>query len=547
VIDSGAERVVTTSMLVTARTHVGMRREENQDRALVVIGGTRESLDPVDHDGVLELRPVPTEGSVLLVADGMGGRSGGSTAAKIASDVVRRTFERRDVGGASPKLFVKTLNEALLKANRDVLWEAQGEASLTDMGTTATLVGVLGDRVHVAQVGDSRAYLIRGGAIVRLTRDQSLMSSSDTNASGIAVATRVLGTTAGMQTASASVGGLAGSPVAFTATATADAAEQMAAVPGGDGQSATVGTAVSTAPAVLVEDQYGNPVAGELVTFAVPFGDGTVDPGTAVPTNASGIATVGSWTLGTLAGPDSLTATAGSGGVTGSPVIFTATATAGAPALISRVASTNNQTAVTGSMVPLQPTVNVTDVYGNATSATVLFSANNGGSVGNSSVVTSAGSASTSWTVVVGTASLQNNGTFPNELTAEVSGAGISTTFDASAIYSYTDHVDPIWAGCVGCHGVGGSGGLDLSSTSPSTTWANLINNDATCDLGALGANVRRVSTAGGTIAANSYSVLFGYVSGVPYGSGCNSNNTLQSAANQAIIRAWIQNGGPNN
>jgi len=175
VIDSGAERVVTTSMLVTARTHVGMRREENQDRALVVIGGTRESLDPVDHDGVLELRRVPTEGSVLLVADGMGGRSGGSTAAKIASDAVRRTFERRDVGGASPNLFVKTLNEALLKANRDVLWEAQGEASLTDMGTTATLVGVLGDRVHVAQVGDSRAYLIRGGAIVRLTRDQSLV------------------------------------------------------------------------------------------------------------------------------------------------------------------------------------------------------------------------------------------------------------------------------------------------------------------------------------------------------------------------------------
>ena len=263
---------------------------------------------------------------------------------------------------------------------------------------------------------------------------------------------------------------------------------------------------------------------------------------------SSGIAAVTSWTLGTAAGPDSLTATAGSGGVTGSPVTFTATATAGAPAQISRVVSTDNQTAVTGSMVPLQPTVNVTDVYGNATSATVLFSANNGGSVGNSSVATSAGSASTSWTVVVGTATLQNNGTFPNELTAQVSGTGISTTFDASAIYSYTDHVDPIWLGCTGCHAGGApSGGLDLSSTSPSTTWANLINSDANCDLGTLGVNVRRVSTVGGTIAANSYSVLFGYVSGAPYGSGCNSNIMTQSAANQAIIRAWIQNGAPNN
>ena len=166
---------MTTSMLVTARTHVGMRRDENQDRALVVIGGAGESLDPADHSGVLGPRRVPAEGSVLLVADGMGGRSGGATAAKIAIDAVRRTFEHREVENGSPDLFVRGLNQALLDANRDVLSEADGEASLTGMGTTATLAGVLGDRVYVAQVGDSRAYLIRNGAIVRLTRDQSLV------------------------------------------------------------------------------------------------------------------------------------------------------------------------------------------------------------------------------------------------------------------------------------------------------------------------------------------------------------------------------------
>lgn len=162
-------------MLVAARTHVGMRRDENEDRAVVVIGGTGEALDPSDHDGVLGPRRIPAEGSVLLVADGMGGRSGGATASKIAIDAVRRTLERQEVGETSPNLFVKSLHGALLNANRDVLWEAQGEASLTGMGTTATLAGVLGDRVHVAQVGDSRAYLIREGAIVRLTRDQSLV------------------------------------------------------------------------------------------------------------------------------------------------------------------------------------------------------------------------------------------------------------------------------------------------------------------------------------------------------------------------------------
>jgi hypothetical protein len=93
----------------------------------------------------------------------------------------------------------------------------------------------------------------------------------------------------------------------------------------GDGQSATVGTAVATAPSVLVTDANHNPVSGVSVTFAVASGGGSAT-GTSATTDVNGIAAVGSWTLGATVGANTLTAT--SAGLTGSPVTFSATAIA---------------------------------------------------------------------------------------------------------------------------------------------------------------------------------------------------------------------------
>jgi hypothetical protein len=89
----------------------------------------------------------------------------------------------------------------------------------------------------------------------------------------------------------------------------------------GDNQSAEDGTAVPIPPAVTVRDANGNPVSGVSVIFAVGAGGGSATGGTQT-TNASGVATVGSWTLGTV-GNNTLTATAG----ILAPVTFTATAT----------------------------------------------------------------------------------------------------------------------------------------------------------------------------------------------------------------------------
>jgi adhesin/invasin len=89
-------------------------------------------------------------------------------------------------------------------------------------------------------------------------------------------------------------------------------------------QTAAVGSAVTTPPSVLVTDANGNPISGVSVTFAVGLGGGSVT-GASQTTNASGVATVGSWTLG-LAGQNTLVATA-SGLL---PVLFVASATVGA-------------------------------------------------------------------------------------------------------------------------------------------------------------------------------------------------------------------------
>ncbi|MEO8140750.1 MAG: leishmanolysin-related zinc metalloendopeptidase [Gemmatimonadota bacterium] len=87
-------------------------------------------------------------------------------------------------------------------------------------------------------------------------------------------------------------------------------------------QTSLVSQAVTNVPSVKATDADGNPVSGIGVTFAVTGGGGSLTGGNQT-TNGSGVATVGSWTLGAAAGPNSLTASAS--GLIGSPVNFSAT------------------------------------------------------------------------------------------------------------------------------------------------------------------------------------------------------------------------------
>src|SRR2546428_2246868 len=78
-------------------------------------------------------------------------------------------------GKATPHRSASRLKEAVEVANSRIHAHAKAHPEVRGMGTTTTAVGVLGDHVYLAQVGDSRAYLIRGGRAYQLTKDQSLM------------------------------------------------------------------------------------------------------------------------------------------------------------------------------------------------------------------------------------------------------------------------------------------------------------------------------------------------------------------------------------
>lgn len=146
--------------------------------------------------------------------------------------------------------------------------------------------------------------------------------TSTTNAAGIAQITHTLGSTAGAQTVRASVTGLIGSPVTFTSTATAGNAASLE-ISGGNNQTGTINSTLSTPFAVRARDAYGNEKPGVTVAWAVHAGSGSLNPTQSV-TGANGIAT-STRTLGATAGTYTDTATAT--GLTGSPRLFTVNAT----------------------------------------------------------------------------------------------------------------------------------------------------------------------------------------------------------------------------
>jgi adhesin/invasin len=239
-----------------------------------------------------------------------------------------------------------------------------------------------------------------------------------TDAAGIATVTSwKLGTTAGTNTLTATSGA---ATVTFTATSRAGLPATVART-AGDGQTATAGAAVSVAPSVTVTDQHGNPVVGLSVSFA-SSGNGSVT-GSPATTSAAGVATVGSWTLPTVAGPDTLWATAG--GIT---AIFTATGTPGAAATAEIVAG-DAQTARADSVVAVAPSVRIEDANGNAVAGvSVTFAvASGGGSVAGGTQTTDAAGIATVTSWKLGTAV----GT--NTLTATSGAAAVTFTATATA------------------------------------------------------------------------------------------------------------------
>lgn len=247
---------------------------------------------------------------------------------------------------------------------------ACGSDSGSTSTTTATQISIQSGNNQVAAAGTALTplqVLLRDASDAPVegvtvnwalgTGGGSVSSATSTSGvDGIASITRTLGPNAGTQTTTATRSGLTGSPITFSATATIQGATQIAlAAPSGNSQTDTVLATLATPYAVLVRDHTNAPKAGVTVTWSALAGGITA---TSV-TDAAGVATA-SRTLGVTAGAQ--TAQAAVVGLAGSPVVFTATANAGNPAVLLKT-SGDGGTGNVNSMVTYTATVQ--DGHGN--------------------------------------------------------------------------------------------------------------------------------------------------------------------------------------
>ena len=145
-----------------AATDVGRKREVNEDYFLV--------------DKKL---------SLFIVADGMGGHASGEVASHLAVHEFRNTVEAgrdvvdrfvRDATSVRPQEILTLMEHAVQTAGQTIYTRGQQEPEKRGMGTTTSALLIAGDRGFIAHVGDSRVYMVRGGQVVQLTEDHSLIN-----------------------------------------------------------------------------------------------------------------------------------------------------------------------------------------------------------------------------------------------------------------------------------------------------------------------------------------------------------------------------------
>lgn len=143
------------------KTDIGKQRQTNQDNYL-----TMRVCDNV---------------TMFVLCDGMGGTNGGN----IASNLAIRTFadfveqelsshiDSEDMCNTDAINFSKLMSDAVSAANKAVYMRARENSELTNMGTTIVAALATDDEIHIANVGDSRMYLLEGKTLTQLTHDHS--------------------------------------------------------------------------------------------------------------------------------------------------------------------------------------------------------------------------------------------------------------------------------------------------------------------------------------------------------------------------------------
>jgi hypothetical protein len=268
-------------------------------------------------------------GRVVTFTPVTGGTTAPASPTTTAAGVASSTWTLGNVAG--PQVVTVTVSGGTESVSFTAT-AAAGAATTLSVNAGNNQVGPVGTAVPIApsvRVTDAFGN-VKAGVAVTFTPSAGSGSvtggTATSDAAGIAtVGSWVLGATIGSKTLVASSPGL--TSATFTASAGGGTPTTVVASAGAT-QSVAAGANAPIAPAVRVTDATGAVLANVSVTFAVASGGGSIT-GATTTTNASGVATVGSWTTGSTPGANTLTATVAGAGITGNPVTFTTTGITG--------------------------------------------------------------------------------------------------------------------------------------------------------------------------------------------------------------------------
>jgi len=150
-----------TTLMIAARTDVGRVRDHNEDN-FIVCPDLEQQKWHFENNRIVS----PGEaGTLLVVADGMGGMNAGEVASRIAVDAIKSVFGEKIKPGFVPddNLIDSTLKASVKLANKEILREQQRDPETEGMGTTIVIAWIIGGRLYCAWCGDSRCYIYNPG------------------------------------------------------------------------------------------------------------------------------------------------------------------------------------------------------------------------------------------------------------------------------------------------------------------------------------------------------------------------------------------------
>ncbi len=179
VVTASTRKPLDEEIDVYGLTHAGKVRKVNQDHFLIA---SLQKHMQVHYTSLPDVDHLPLGGERLaylaMVADGVGGGTGGEEASRVTikevSQYIARSMHCYYTADASDEAFLEALHEAAMQCHASVVQRAEEDSDRRRMATTLTLLIGVWPRAYLLQVGDSRCYLFRDGKLTQITRDQTM-------------------------------------------------------------------------------------------------------------------------------------------------------------------------------------------------------------------------------------------------------------------------------------------------------------------------------------------------------------------------------------